>query len=548
MYDASRPDRLLGTPDEHAASSYAYDGAGRAVATPGNPLLAYDHRGSLRYAESGDEQVHLRYHDGQPALRVSRSPDGVATLTAWVGAVEYVAVRGPSGSSAQVTVRVGGDAPQGLVRRVLTGPEAGDLRLFSTYPDELGSPTLATDDSGGLADQQSFFPYGHTSDSRADLERPGFLDADRDPTTGLYLTGPRAYDPVVGRFLQPDPLGADQPDWSPYSYGLASPMRFTDRSGLQPAMALMWMVYSTLEKHSHTPLPPMEEMTLEQWVNGAVLTVATTISNPNVANAPTGQSVDERADPVEMTLGIIGQAGFLAPGVSALRGLAGSGGKGVLASTAATPTRPALTASQGTVGEKAYGMVQKVYHYAWQPRYPGMLSRTPSPNQGARNLIFAEEKAGEVTFYLDAMRQGATNSRMSLTDFFWTRMRHEWIHRTVSRMANTVGLSAQRDAYYNFGGRAKFYEETLAHFAEDLGGGAAQRVFTNYTLPNFTPQMYAADIRNLTLGAAGAVGFVDLLAKASVAGGAIGFGAGTAYDYFFSSPPPEPVLPPITLP
>ena len=550
VYDASRPDRLLGTPDENASAAYAYDGAGQAVATPRTPLLAYDHRGSLRYAESDGAQVHFRYHDGQPALRVSRSPDGVATLTAWFGAVEYLAVRGPAGSSAEVTVRIGGDAPQGFVRRVLTGPEAGDLTLASTHLDELGSPTLATDDSGGLADQQSFFPYGRTSDRRTELERRGFLDLDRDPTTGLYLTGPRAYDPAVGRFLQPDPIGAEQPDWSPYSYGLASPMRFTDRSGMQPAMALMWTVYSTLQKHSHTELPPMEEMTLEQWVNGALLTAAVMIGNPNVANAPTGQSVDERADPVEMTLGVIGQAGFLAPGVSALRGLAGSGGKGVLASAAATPTRPALAASRGTVGEKAYEMVTRFYHYAWRPRYPGTLSRTPSPHQGPGQLIYAEADnvTGEVTFYLDAMRQGAAAHRMSLTDFFWTRMRHEWIHRTGSRIANAVGLSSQRSAYYSFGGRAKFYEETLAHFVEELGGNAAQRVLTNYSLPNFTPQMFASDLRNLTLGVAGAVGTVDLLAKASLMGGTIGFGAGTAYDYFFSEPPPEPVLPPITLP
>jgi RHS repeat-associated protein len=549
VYDPSRPDRLLGTPDESTSSAYAYDGAGHAVATPRSPLLAHDHRGSLRYAESGGAQVHLRYHDGQKALRVSRAVDGVATLTAWLGGVEYVSVRGPAGSSAHVTVRIGGDAPEGLVRRVLSGPGMGDVEVSSNHPDELGSPTLVTDDSGGLADQESFFPYGRTSDRRADLERPGFLDVDRDPTTGLYLTGPRAYDPTVGRFLQPDPLAAEQPDWSPYAYGLASPMRFTDRSGLQSGMGLAYIVYSTLQKASPTELPPMEEMTLEQWINGAALTAATMIGVPNVANAPTGQSVDERADPLEMTLGIVGQAGFVAPGVSALRGLVSSGSGSVLASTAATPTRTALAASNGTTGQRAHAMLNRFYKWAWRPSYPGTLSRGVSPGQGPGQLVFAEANAatGEVTFYLPAMRQGAAARGMSLTDFFWTRARHEWIHRTGTRIANALGKTSQRVANVRYGGRSVFYEEVIAHTAEDLGGGAAQRVFSNYNLPNFNQAMYANDLRLAAGLGGGAVLTADLLARGFALGGSIGFAGGSAYNYFFAEPPPEPVLPPIKL-
>jgi RHS repeat-associated protein len=551
LYDSSRPDLLLGTPSEIASSAYAYDGAGHAVATPRSPLLGYDHRGSLRYAESGGAQLHLRYRDGEKALRVSRSAEGVATLTAWLGAAEYVSVRGPEGSSAHVTVRIGGEAPQGLVRHVLSGPEAGEVTLSSTHGDELGNPTLVTDASGGLADQESFFPYGRTSDRRADLERPGFLDADRDPTTGLYLTGPRAYDPAVGRFLQPDPLATDQPDWSPYAYGLASPMRFTDASGLQPIVppGLQWMVYSTLQKYSHVELPPMMELTLEDWVTGAVATAATIIGNPNVANGPTGQSVDERADPLEMTLGVVGQAGFVAPGVSAVRGLMSAGTPSVLAASAAAPTRTAVTASSGTVGERAYGMLTRFYQWAWRPTYPGTLSRGVAPSQGVGELVIAETNlaSGKVTFYLPAMRQEAARTGKSVMEVFWNTARHEWVHRTGSRVANTLGLGTKRPTYYNYGGRNRFYEEAVAHVAEELNPAAAQQVFTAYHLPNFTQAMYANDLQLAAGLGGGALLAGDLLARGFVLGGSLGLAGGSAYNYFFAEPPPEPVLPPIKL-
>ena len=47
----------------------------------------------------------------------------------------------------------------------------------------------------------------------------------------LYMTGPRTYDTVSGRFLQGDPLAATRFDVSPFVYASASPVGRLDPGG-----------------------------------------------------------------------------------------------------------------------------------------------------------------------------------------------------------------------------------------------------------------------------------------------------------------------------
>lgn len=547
-YDAEWPDWLVGTAQERGGSAYAYDARGNAVATPRNELLAYDHRGCLRYAETGGAQVHLRYHDHRPALRITRS-DGVSTLTAWLGAVEYVAVRGPAESS-HVNVRT----PGGLVRRVLSGPGAGDTDVRTSHPDEIGSLSLVTDDTGALVDQETYFPYGRTSDRRADLERPRFLGVDRDPTTGLCLTGPRVYDPAVGRFLQPDLLAAEQPDWSPYSYAMASPLRFTDRSGNQPWL-LPGLIYATVQSSSPVELPPMEEVTAEQWVNcGAYAFLEVFFSgNANVANAPTGESVDEWGDPFAMTLGVVGAASPVRMALSASKGVVSLGVQGLLRSTMATPTVSTMRASSGVIGRQTYGAWRTFHGKVWRPQYP--LTRNPgyAPGEGftSPRLTLGHELNGEVTVFEAAIRDIAASERLSFDDVYWQTVRHEWVHRQVSRAANALGLQTARNNLYDALGRARFYEEFAAEtWGKGWPSGVAQNTLDGY---HFTPlaRLWIQHDLQLASGlgymARGGLVMATGLAGATLGAG-IGASAGMAYHYFLAAPPPIPVLPPISLP
>ncbi|GAB5491617.1 MAG: hypothetical protein Phog2KO_18320 [Phototrophicaceae bacterium] len=52
-----------------------------------------------------------------------------------------------------------------------------------------------------------------------------------DPSTRLYLMGVRAYDPTIGRFLQPDPIRQD-PIGTLYTYARNRPLVFNDPTGM----------------------------------------------------------------------------------------------------------------------------------------------------------------------------------------------------------------------------------------------------------------------------------------------------------------------------
>ena len=54
-----------------------------------------------------------------------------------------------------------------------------------------------------------------------------------DPDTGLLHFGYREYDPTIGRFISPDPLGYAGGDVDLYGYCLDDPINFVDRDGLK---------------------------------------------------------------------------------------------------------------------------------------------------------------------------------------------------------------------------------------------------------------------------------------------------------------------------
>ncbi|WP_212637022.1 RHS repeat-associated core domain-containing protein [Desulfovibrio gilichinskyi] len=60
----------------------------------------------------------------------------------------------------------------------------------------------------------------------------GFAAGLTDKETGLVHLGYREYDPAIGRFITPDPLGFAGGDVDVYGYCLDDPINFHDRTGL----------------------------------------------------------------------------------------------------------------------------------------------------------------------------------------------------------------------------------------------------------------------------------------------------------------------------
>lgn len=86
-------------------------------------------------------------------------------------------------------------------------PSAG--RVFFILTDQIGAPLCVQDACGQVVWRAMMRPFGAvdiepTSTVALDLRFPGHL---HDPELGLHYNRFRYYDPLLGRYLQPDPLG-----------------------------------------------------------------------------------------------------------------------------------------------------------------------------------------------------------------------------------------------------------------------------------------------------------------------------------------------------
>lgn len=116
--------------------------------------------------------------------------------------------------------------------------QAGDD--FFMHADALGSPISHTDDTGQLAERAHISAYGETrfksilddSAARSGTGNPfGFTGREIDETGFMNFRARQTYDPLVGRFLQQDPLGTAA-GVNVYQYVKSRPTRFSDPSGL----------------------------------------------------------------------------------------------------------------------------------------------------------------------------------------------------------------------------------------------------------------------------------------------------------------------------
>ncbi|MFH0971271.1 MAG: toxin TcdB middle/N-terminal domain-containing protein [Candidatus Micrarchaeota archaeon] len=107
-----------------------------------------------------------------------------------------------------------------------------DGSKFYYHPDHLGSTTLVTNETAGIAEETNYEPYGlplYDANSRF-----LYTGKELDSESGLYYYGARYYDPEIARFIQSDTLLPDP--YNPqmlnrYSYVVNNPYKYKDDSG-----------------------------------------------------------------------------------------------------------------------------------------------------------------------------------------------------------------------------------------------------------------------------------------------------------------------------
>jgi RHS repeat-associated protein len=138
------------------------------------------------------------------------------------------------------------NTPPDLPLAVIDGVNTATPTTSHIHADHLGRPIRMTNAAKATVWQATWKPWGEplsiTGSALNNLRFPGqYFQIE----TGLHYNHHRQYDPVTGRYTQPDPLGfVDGP--SVYAYAKSKPSMITDRLGLsaQP------------RDYPHSPVPP----------------------------------------------------------------------------------------------------------------------------------------------------------------------------------------------------------------------------------------------------------------------------------------------------
>jgi RHS repeat-associated protein len=178
-------DFVAGNPTPAFTSTYRYDGLGRRIEKIGNGV-------TRRYVYDRD-QILLEY-DGANVLQ-ARYTYGPRT-----------------------------DEPIAVTRGANT---------FFYHANGLDSVTDLTDGSGATVQSYAYDAWGNVLDQIGSIENPfTYTGREQDTESGLFYYRARSYDPNVGRFLEPDPIGFGGDSPNLYLYVRDNPTNFTDPLGL----------------------------------------------------------------------------------------------------------------------------------------------------------------------------------------------------------------------------------------------------------------------------------------------------------------------------
>lgn len=113
-----------------------------------------------------------------------------------------------------------------------------DHKSYYYLTDHLGSVRVTVNDAGAPVGWDDYYPFGlqmpgrtqNASNPNDDAKFTGYL-LEQDGDLGLYHAEARMYDPVIGRFMQIDPMSEKFPSWSPYLYVGNDPVSYIDPTG-----------------------------------------------------------------------------------------------------------------------------------------------------------------------------------------------------------------------------------------------------------------------------------------------------------------------------
>src|SRR5262245_24553458 len=210
---------------------YEYDACGnrvRAVDASGLATsYAYDDQGQLVRVERPDG-TRLEFHYDAFGRRVRKRVGDRETRFVWQESRVLMEIHG-DGRRRLFIYYPGSFFPIGWV-----DDDGTHARSYFLHTDHMGRPQEATDESGALVWAPVYDAFGNVRSHVAAVVECPLRSVGQycDEETGLYYNRHRYFDPVVARYLTPDPVGLDG-GINPYQY-CSNPLGWADPLGLMP--------------------------------------------------------------------------------------------------------------------------------------------------------------------------------------------------------------------------------------------------------------------------------------------------------------------------
>ena len=198
--------------------TYSYDADGN-LTSDGTSTYAWNDRNQLTEVAQGSNAWSYAYDP--LGRRISKTAKGVETKYLYEG--ENVARESSEGKTAQLINGLGLD--ERFARTTSGGTD-------SYLTEELGSTLALAGESGAPATEYTYSPFGAATATGATSTNPFQYTGRENDENGLQYNRARYYNPTMGRFISPDPLGIVGSGTNLYRYVEDSPLNAIDPYGM----------------------------------------------------------------------------------------------------------------------------------------------------------------------------------------------------------------------------------------------------------------------------------------------------------------------------
>lgn len=266
--------------------AFAYDG-NKNLTSDGTWTFSYDTENHLLSAVSGGVTASYTY---DPYQRQSqKTVSGVKTQFIYDG-LNLIATYDGSGNLQNRYVH-----GPGMDEPAIQVTAGGVLSYF--HMDFQNSVVGITNNSGSLSNTFAYGPFGESTALSGTLF--GYTGQRYDAETGLYYYKARYYSPILGRFLQTDPIGYAGGDFNLYAYVNNDPLNMRDPLGLSAQGAKpLYPLQGGVEENVNAPMDPNRftwDPRTNPWTNNP-----NTTSGPSNPGSGSGSSGGTREQEIQL--------------------------------------------------------------------------------------------------------------------------------------------------------------------------------------------------------------------------------------------------------